>query len=79
VLGDVVHGVGVDGARWRLCGVRGSMTSRPLGDASVPRFKEVTVEARRRHVLLAVDEDGIHEGFLVFFLFVLDLSVRIMG
>lgn len=54
---DLSHGVRVDGARWRLFGVRGSATSRPQGGASDPRFKGGAAAARRRHVLLVVDVD----------------------
>jgi hypothetical protein len=70
------HGVRVDGARWRLFGVRGPASSRPLGDTSDPRLKGGEAAARRRHVSLGVDEDEFQKGLFVFLLSVLGLSVR---
>jgi hypothetical protein len=73
---DLGHGVRVDGARWRLFGVRGPATSRPLGGTSVPRLLGGGAAARRRHVSLGVDEDVIQKDLIVILLSVLGLSVR---
>jgi hypothetical protein len=75
-VADLGHGVRVDGARWRLFGVRGPATSRPLGGTSVPRLLRGGAAARRRHVSLGVDEDGIQKDLIVILLSVLGLSVR---
>jgi hypothetical protein len=77
-VGDVDHDVGVDGARWRLFGVRGSTTSRLQRATSVPRSKGGAAAARHRHGLLVVDEDEIQMDFFVILLFLLGLSVRIV-
>ena len=57
----VDHGVWLDGARWRLHGVRGPVASRPLGDTSDPRFGRCSGGALPER-LVRVDEDGIQEG-----------------
>ena len=76
---DWSHSVRLDGARWRLRGVRGLSTSRPHGDASDPRLKRGVAAARRQSGLLGVDDDGVQEGLSCIFLFVLDLSVMDCG
>jgi hypothetical protein len=75
-VGVVGHGVRVDGARWRLFGVRGPATSRLLGGTSDPRLKGGGAAARRRNVSLGVDEDEIQKDLIVISLSVLGLSVR---
>jgi hypothetical protein len=77
-VGAVDHGVRVDGARWRLFGVEDRRLPVRRGALPIQGLKGGVAAARHRHILLIVDEDGIQKGSFVFFLFVLDLSVRTM-
>jgi hypothetical protein len=71
---NVDHGVRVDGARCRLSGVEDRRLPDRRGAPLIQGLKGGVVAARHRHVLLAVDDDGIQEDLVVIFIFV--LSVR---
>jgi hypothetical protein len=74
----VDHGVRVDGARWMLSGVEDRRLPVHRGAPPIQGLKGGVAAVRHRHILLTVDEDGIQEDLVVFFIFVLDLSVRTM-